>query len=225
MPDHMRKTISWLRRLSAWLLWEIRFFWVTILVLGVAVVVVVWWPRENIIRYAGLGLQLMGILTVWWGIRETRKLFDHPTFWMQARRWFGRFPKYGGRVIGLVGSAVATVNASARASVWKGAGASATLEKRVGVLEENLTRVRDDLAGFRKITEDDIRKQDKAIKHEEQARHTAVHEISEKLKVTETGGLHISAMGALWLLAGVTMGTIPTEIASILDQLLINLMQ
>ena len=33
------------------------------------------------------------------------------------------------------------------------------------------------------------------------------------LKGAETGGLHVSAMGAFWLLAGVTMGTIPDDLA------------
>jgi hypothetical protein len=157
--DHTRKTVSYLRAHPPWL-WESRFFWLTVLVaLGVPFAVLLWWPHEHIIRYAGLGLQLAGIGTVWWGIRETRKLFEHPTFWMQAREWFRRRPKYGGRVIAAGGSVAAAATVSARATVWSHAGADATLEKRVETLEKNLRRVRDDLSSFEKKTEDGILRQ------------------------------------------------------------------
>ncbi len=211
--SHTRKTIAYLRALRFWF-WESRVFWLAILgTVGVPVAVLVWWPHEHIIRYAGLGLQLAGIGTVWWGIREARKLFEHPTFWMQAREWFRRRPRYRGRVTGIAGSSLSVSTASGRLSVWSDVGPAATLEQRISALEKNLIGVRDDLTRFQNKTENDIRKQDEAIKKEQQARENADQEIREKLKATETGGLHISAMGALWLLVGVTMGTIPAELA------------
>jgi len=211
--DHTRKTLSYLRAHRAWL-WESRFFWLTVLgAVGVPVAVLVWWPYEHIIRYAGLGLQVAGILTVWWGIRETRKLFEHPTFWMQAGEWFRRRPRYGGRVVAGEGSAAAAAGAFGRTTVWSHASSGATLEQRLEVLEKNLQSVRDDLSGFQTKTEEDIRRHDQAIREEQQARDSADQEIRKKLKSTETGGLHISAMGAIWLLVGVIMGTIPAELA------------
>jgi hypothetical protein len=156
--------------------------------LGVPFAVLLWWPHEHIIRYAGLGLQLAGIGSIWWEIRETRKLFEHPTFWMQAREWFRRRPKYGGRVIAAGGSVAAAATVSARATVWSHAGADATLEKRVETLEKNLRRVRDDLSSFEKKTEDGILRQYQAIKQEQQARHRSDQELREKMKTTETGG-------------------------------------
>jgi len=174
----------------------------------------IWWPQEDVIRYAGLGLQLAGIGTVWWGIRETRKLFDHPSFLKQVAHWWGERPRYGGRVIAVGMSATAAAVGSARGFAWNVTGSAATLDQRIEALEKNLERVRDDLSGFQKKTEDDVRKQEHAIKQEQQARRRADQEIQEKLKATETGGLHISAMGAVWLLAGVAMGTIPDDLAS-----------
>jgi hypothetical protein len=209
---HARKTIFFLRRTAA--LWESRLFGLTILgSVGVPVVALIEWPYEHIVRYPGLGLQLAGIGTVWWGIRETRKLFEHPSFWTQAGAWFHRRPRYGGRVVGLAGSGAAAATASARLSVWRGARRDATLEQRIEALEHNLIQVRDDAIWFQNKTENDIRRQDQAIKEEQQTRDSADQEIRQKLKAAETGGLHISAMGAMWLLVGVTMSTIPAELA------------
>ncbi len=98
---------------------------------------------------------------------------------------------------------------SGRASVWSGVGSDATLEQRIEALEKNLVRVRDDLSRLQNKTEEDIRHQKQALTQEQQERERADKEIRDKLRATETGGLHISAMGALWLLAGVIMGTIP----------------
>ena len=65
----------------------------------------------------------------------------------------------------------------------------------------------------RTVAEDNIRRHGQDLKEERRARDSADQEIRDKMKATETGGLHISAMGALWILEGVTMGTIPTEVA------------
>jgi hypothetical protein len=216
--DHTRKTISYLRDNRVWL-WESRFFWLTVMgAAGFPAAVLAWWPYEQVIRSAGLGLQLAGIGTVWWGIQETRNLFDHPTFLMQARAWLRRRPKYGGRSVAVGLSTGAVAISSGRAAVWSHASADATLEQRIGMLEKNLLRVRDDLGGFQTKTEEDIRRQEQAMKQEQQARESADQEIREKLKATETGGLYISAMGALWLLVGVTMGTIPAELSGVFGQ-------
>lgn len=213
VQTHRRKTAAFFRGLPPWL-WDSRYFWLTVLgAFIVPVVVLVWWPQENCIRYTGLVLQLAGIGTVWLGIRETRKLFKHPTFWQQARAWFSRRPRYGGRVIAVGALMAASASVAGRMSVSTSPRPDATLEERMAVLERNLAYVRDDLTRFQNKTEEDIRRQEQAIKQEQQERSKDVQELNEKLKGAETGGLHISAMGALWLLAGVIMGTIPDDLA------------
>jgi len=51
------------------------------------------------------------------------------------------------------------------------------------------------------------------LKQEERNRAREDQSIREKLEATETGGLHISVMGALWLFVGVTLSTGASEIA------------
>jgi hypothetical protein len=52
-----------------------------------------------------------------------------------------------------------------------------------------------------------------ALKREEQARAAEDQVIRHKLETTETGGIHVTAMGALWLFVGVTLSTASPEIA------------
>ena len=51
------------------------------------------------------------------------------------------------------------------------------------------------------------------MKREEQARAAEDQVIRHKLETTETGGIHVTAMGALWLFVGVTLSTASPEIA------------
>lgn len=175
-------------------------------------------PNEDIIRRAGLVLQLLGIGTVWLGIEETRKLFRHPPFREQAyqwvrQRWQDR-PRFPGGVTIEPGVSRSTVSGG-RPVVLVGTNASpdATVEQRLKSLEKNLTRVRQDLAKLQDTTDDQFTKQTEALKQERQSRATAEHELRELLTATETGGLHITMAGAIFLFFGVIMSTVPAELA------------
>ncbi len=54
------------------------------------------------------------------------------------------------------------------------------------------------------------------MKREEQVRQAEDNAIRMKLEATGTGGVHISAIGASWLFAGIILSTAATEIASLL---------
>lgn len=212
---HVRDRIRFIQAYLAWL-WQPSYVWLTLL--GGAVVplaVLIWWPDATVIRYAGLGLQLLGIGTVWWGIRETRKLFEHPGFWAQAGAWLRRRPPYSKRVYGEGVGATAVMTGGARGQVWSNAKLDASVEDRLGVLEKNLERVREGLEQMRSTIDSKSNELDAAITKEKLAREGADREFQETLRAAKTGGLHITAMGAWWLLVGVTMGTIPNDIANI----------
>jgi hypothetical protein len=219
---HTRKTVSWLRAIRSWV-WRSRsvwttFHWIAFLAVISAVGFSVYRPYEQSVRYAGLGLQLLGIGMVAWGIRETRDLFGHPTFFLRARRWLSDFPPYGGRIVSV--SAQATLGvaiARARGSVWSTAGADATVEQRLNALEKNLRSVRDDLSQCQKEIDENLLRHENAINKERESRATADGKIRNLLTTAETSGLYISAMGAFLLFLGVIMSTIPPELASLLQ--------
>ena len=182
------------------------------------------WPDEDIIRRGGLWLQLAGIGTVWWGIEETRKLFGHPHFWQQARQrlrdgWH-TFPPLRRGVIVEAEAASMTISSGmgVRADVRADAPPDATVEQRLKAMERNLTLVREDLASFENRTDDEIAKLTKALKQEQKDRAEGKQELRNLITVTETGGLHITMSGAIFLFLGVAMSTIPAELAGCVFQ-------
>src|SRR6476619_4965178 len=97
----MRNLLRWFKSsFWYWLVVRPRIAWITGLVLLVAVIYsfeLV--PSENSIRYAGLALQISGIVTVMWGIRETRKLFGLPSMFKDVNQWIRDFPRLKGKTI------------------------------------------------------------------------------------------------------------------------------
>jgi hypothetical protein len=83
------------------------------------------------------------------------------------------------------------------------------LEKNVVAIHERITQTQHEMDGeFRRVTE--------AIEGEKHLRKSEDLAIREKLEATSTGGVHISAIGALWLFVGVTLSTAAPEIAALL---------
>ena len=207
-------------RLKALLLWlaEGRPVW---LALGVIVVALVVSLRpetpEPVIRYTGLVLQMLGIGTVAWGISETRALFGRPSLTSKTKAWLGRFPLLRRITVVAAGAACASaLTCRARAYVTEGPGAKPTLESRVDALERNIDLVHERISNIQKEVDEEFRKASRALKSEEQQRQLEDDAIRDKLEATGTGGVHISAIGAAWLLVGVILSTAAVEIAALL---------
>ena len=216
-----RNTYRLLGDALIWSLWNPRFAYLLIIAVTLPIAVSLWWPDEIIVRLAGLWLQLLGIGTVAWGIRETRKRFGHPSLWREGRQrfrqWLRTRPRYGRR-IGLKADSVSFSLSPGRAyfSVWSHVSPDANVEQRLEAIEKNLTRVRGELVRVERKTDDNIVKQDSNLRKEQLSRAKSVQEIRELLTATETGGLHISAIGAFLLFVGVVMSTLSAELANLL---------
>jgi len=59
-----------------------------------AIAAVFLWPNERSCRVAGLVLQLLGLLMVFWGIEKTRKLFGLPGMLKRIEQGWRRRPRY-----------------------------------------------------------------------------------------------------------------------------------
>jgi len=57
------------------------------------------------------------------------------------------------------------------------------------------------------------------VKDERRARDEADAQIREQLESFSVGGLHLESMGLVWLFVGITLATLPGEIASLLEML------
>jgi hypothetical protein len=159
-------------------------------------------------------LQLLGIATVIVGIEQTRRLFNHPSLLSVAAAWFKQFPPFKRNIV-LGGAALTAGQASmkGRGYVTSNPPPNPSIEDRVASLERNvghLNRRIDD--AFLEIDRAESA-HTATLEKEKQERVAEDTKIASKLEMSGTGGLHISAMGALWLVMGVTLGTGSVEIA------------
>jgi hypothetical protein len=95
------------------------------------------------VRYAGTILQLMGLATIAYGLREMRRLFKRPSLFAWFRRFGAAFKAPEPIVVQPSAAEVATTMGQVR--VVSSARLGVPLEERVKVIEENLNQLRDDL--------------------------------------------------------------------------------
>lgn len=213
----MNMTSGRLRAVWSWLS-EAKHTWLAVGVTAVALFVSLRpGASEPAIRLTGLVLQLLGIGTVIWGISETRALFGHPSLVWKARAWLGRFPLLRRSVVVPArGVSASTAVGTARAVAMHFPGTNPTIDDRVEALERNIGAIHERITQTQREIGTEFQKTVDAVKREGQVRETEDRAIGEKLEATGTGGVHISAIGALWLFVGVALSTAAPEIAELL---------
>lgn len=208
---------SRIKNLWPWLA-DAKFVWLALGVNALALVISLRpGTNEPLIRMVGLALQLFGIASVIWGISETRALFGHASIARKATDWLRRFPLLRRDAIVLSGCASVSMSAgNGRAFGTHGPGPNSTVESRLTALESNINTIHDRISATQNEIDQERQKSADALKQEEMGRRQEDAAIREKLEVTGTGGVHISAIGASWLFVGVILSTAAPEIAALL---------
>lgn len=210
----MRRTITWLKQVAKWL--------ARLRIVGVAFVPVfatfayLWlfcWTEPHI-RWAGLGLQLAGVLSVAYGVASTRKMFGHPSMLDRAMAFVHDRPCFPKPVESSIAIALSGLGAaSSTGSATFGVAPEQTIEARLSALEQQVkgivTKAANDTAEIR----GKLREQRGMIEAESVSRSEGDANLHRQLEMTATGGLDLSLCGVLWLLVGSTFGTIPAELA------------
>lgn len=220
MPRQMRSTARdvarYLVNLARWLgrAWRV---WgsVGVIVLSVAVASMLPGSLEAHIRYAGLFLQLLGVCTVVYLLSGKHHLFGRRGLWASTRQWAAERPRFRGSSTTLIVASAghAHISGEAKITKWFGTPPTATVEERLHALESNLQTVRADLAESRLRATKHLQKVEAAIQTERHERTDAVREVSTKLQKLGADGLHVEAVGLLWLIVGIVLATIPAEVA------------
>ena len=210
----MDRLLSWFRAfrshlMKAWHLWLALF--------PILIVFFLLWKygvTEPRIRTAGLVLQLAGLCTVVWGIQETRMLFGRPAWFTVIRQWFGCFPAYRRQAISGKGNyTMPAFKVHARGHASASASRDPTIETRIEALENNVSHINDRITQTQKEMDDRFREQIELFEAEQETRRKQVEELRTKLEMSETGGLRISLVGALWLFVGAILSTAAPELA------------
>jgi hypothetical protein len=215
MISRLKQCGSWLMRVTTWLA-DAHRLWVA--VLPVPVVFLLSWLTipswESRIRVAGLCLQLMGLATVAYGLRDTRKLFNQPSFLALAREWLRRFPTFRRAVRIVTGTGhIQLSGASVSGFGTVSPSPTATLEERVAALEKNLSQANFLIHQTQERIEEETRKQNAALASERGDREAGDENTRKLLQEATAGGLYLEATGVLWLFIGITLSTASIEIA------------
>ena len=212
------KAWRWINALVFWLLSARRFsptrFFVMVLLVfiigsqlsGIA---------DDRVRYCGLSLQLLGILTVAVGLVARRRLFNLPSLLEKLRGYLGQRPRWGVKpqTIFLRATGGISVSGSGKVSVWRGVPPEASIYDRLAALAANVESLRIEQAGTAKVLQEETRKRIEAIDSERLMRESAFIDIRTQLGTLGAGGLHLEWAGVLWLILGVVLATAPSEIA------------
>jgi len=164
-----------------------------------------------------MGLQLIGVILIGVGLRDTRRAFnDQPTTLQAIRQWWAGRPRLSPKHVALEARAlaIATAAGSARASV--SAGPSATLEHRVEVLERAHAALFDEVGKLSAEIRQKIGELSDAITTERGERQQAERSISEQLKKAIAEGLPLARVGAICFFAGIACGSASAELAELL---------
>lgn len=208
--------IRWVRALLCWIA-EPRPFWLCTFVVVASVALVLFGGvSEPKTRIIGLLLQLCGIGTVVWGLRQTRKLFGRPGFFENLVEWLKRFPKYKPRAVSIEGNiTLPRIQLAGSAHGWQSAAPEASIERRLAVVETNLLDLNQRLVQVQQRIHDETRKITSELHEERILREKEDEETKTKIELSQTGGLSISIMGLVWLLLGVILSTASAEIVKL----------
>jgi hypothetical protein len=209
------KLASFLR----WLLYEPRHVWLCVAICLSATLVVVsrGGCAEPVVRIVGLVLQVLGIVSVVWGIVETRGFFGMDSPLRVVMSWVARFPCRRRVLSGSIGAALTSTSAtSARGYSSYPIDPSVPIEARLATLERNLPLVQDRITNLQGEFDRTVQSLKSQLHFEQKVRAALSEELRGHIKTFGTGGLHISAIGAAWVFLGTVFSTASVEIAALL---------
>lgn len=180
---------------------------------------------SDAVRYAGVLLQIMGLLTVAIGLWKLRRAFHQSSLiagiikWLRqlATSWTNPDPS----VDAVTGTARVGENADALTA--KGAVTGIRLENRMEHLETEIQNLKRQLVATDKELRGELERVREATRLEGQKRKSKLEKIESQIEEVAIGGLHLEATGLVWLTFGVIAATIPDEIASLIDRMSVAL--
>lgn len=208
--------MSWHRtsRLLSWLgEWRLLYLAILYVLFGFSLI----WlfdSSEKSIRLVGLALQIFGTSTVIWGISTTRKQFGHPPVTSLLTSWFHRCPLIRRTTyLRPDGISMGISFGGARLTTVFTPNPNAPLDERLKHIEQGLETLQSRINNAESQIDSESSVANGKIAAETQARETADKEILSALETFSTGGVSISAIGALWLFVGVILSTASPELA------------
>jgi hypothetical protein len=186
---------------SGWAHW----FWLAGLVLALCVILFFPCKPADRVRYSGILLEWLGILTVAWGLWDRLRMFESEESRISGGGlidWLRRFPGWGSRATTVALSGVAAIGGVGAVATLNGSRAPMTdrpLELRLAVLETDFVVLRNEHAALVHSVGQDVKKLSATVDGERRAREALSVELQRKLKTSSVGNAHRENAGLLWL--------------------------
>lgn len=231
-PPSLWKRIRWFAwkmgralKLAAWAFTiDVRRGWAWLLVTGAILgpAFLLSGSLDTYLRYAGYILEVLGIGTVAWGLRDRARHHRKPGLLeplgdrlRAASKEFASAFRGPQAITGVAGSVTAGVSTVGGATVRTSVPPGASLEYRIARLEGKVDGLQEQSDRLRREVEEKHRKALGAVEQERTAREEDTAALREKVAQVDTGGLHIEWMGVWWLVLGVTLATLAPELAGL----------
>lgn len=119
-------------------------------------------------------------------------------------------------MLGAAGIASASAFGRARGHVTHSTPPNPTVNDRLDALEKNIGALHDRVGATQKEMDEEVSKLKTSVSDEARQREQEDQGNRKLVEMTATGGVHISAIGAVWLFVGVVLSTAGVEIAATL---------
>lgn len=218
----MKNFVLWLKEMYRWIFrLPIRhYYWWAVVLVGVsffAVGVSGW--TEKAFRLAGMFLQLGGVFTVVWGILKTRAEFGQPTVMSQFKNWVKMFPPLHPLPITVTARAILPgLAGKGYGYSIHGPAADQTIEGRLTHLE-SIVKELEMAQGSAYIAARQVdEKAQQALDAQARQLSGQICAVETKIEATAVGGIHVSAVGVVWLLFGTIFGGAAPELQQLLTR-------
>jgi uncharacterized protein YjeT (DUF2065 family) len=173
---------------------------------------------DDQLRYCGLALQLLGVGTVIALLRDKSATFGRLGFLAYFRERFAARPRFRPPTTTISVSGVSSSSAvgNAHGFAWHGPAPAASPDERITMLEHNVETLRKNLDWHSQQYRQADAQLQTELSAERQSRQASVAAVEQRLERFGASGLHIEAAGLFWLVLGIILATIPSEIAKLL---------
>jgi hypothetical protein len=205
--------------LAHWLFFEPRFVWLCAAVLATAAITTtIFGFTERSIRLTGLALQLAGIVTVAWGILSTRAFFGLPPARNAVLSWWRRRPfRKIHHASGTLSAGYAVVSATGAGYASYKIDPGLPVPEALQIIQKNIELVHQRVSELQAETLERHKNLQSAVNEHTDRIAKVRDELSNQVRTFGTSGLHISAIGAVWLFAGAVMGAASPELQRLLQ--------
>jgi hypothetical protein len=175
------------------------------------------YDTEQTFRLAGLVLQVFGTTTVIWAVLRTRKDWGLERLRSISLKWLKRFPKLRRHATLYPNSmqSGSTLDVARLTRALRPLDGELTVDTLATLVTENLQILQDRISAAEQGLETKLLSLNLSLEAADRARKEEAEAIRRELLKSATGSLHISAIGAAWLIVGIILGTAPKEIADI----------